>query len=494
MTQYDDSHLVDYLFDEMSEEDARAFEQAMSEDAALSAEVDALSETLGVMRELEDAEPPPHLDALILATARQTAEAVQAEREEASWLGRLRKMLLTPAFGLAAAASLAVVVMVSVGIGSFVSAPQEASEAVPPGFASAENESAARPAATPAPDDDLVEAEDEGFALDDLKAGKRKAEEKPLDLAQPSPAPPKPRSTVRRRARSAPPPPEPIEEKSKLARASEGAGAGDSLFDAKDATSARAAKVPSTSASSGRMGDRRDDTSTPRSVTEAPAVGSVAQAPTMDSALEAPRQAPTGGAAAGPQRQAATKSDMAAELDVAKPRVTREVAKKSRTIVSADAPAPAPAPKTAPRPEPAPAEAMAEEADKESRAQARSGRLMDGDDAVSKHREAATLAATMVRAAEQEIARKEYDSARRIFGRAVQRVQGTPSEGEVLLRWAYFERDQRRYSVCVSLADRASRVPGFNRRSEAERLVQDASRRMEPEMAPAAPASTPPRR
>ncbi len=459
MTQYDDTQLVDYLFDEMSEEDARAFEQAMSEDAALSAEVDALEATLGVMRELEDAEPPPHLDALILATARQTAEAVQAEREEASWLGRLRKMILTPAFGLAAAASLAVVLMVSVGTQSFLAEPQDASEAVPPGFGASAKAPAEAPvaASAEAPDDDLA---DEELAAADAElqqqydGAKRGLEEAKEDesaefqdkLAKRLDAP-KAKPTVRRsrRARPVPPPPAINEAES---RVGDLAPAKERTFAKKDTSTLRAA--PEGSASGGGVADLR-----------------------------------AGSAASGPTRQAVTKTEATSDDAFARREVVQ--VEKKKAARAAPAPVATDAPAAAPEPEPTPPRDEAPRADKEALD-------ADGDDRASEAERAVQLASAMVKAAEQEIAREQYDSARRIFGRAVQRVRGTPSEGEVLLRWAYFERDQRRFEVCVSLADRASRVPGFTRRAEAERLVRDASRRIEPQVAPSAPASAPPRR
>ncbi|MEQ9500489.1 MAG: hypothetical protein RIT81_26680 [Deltaproteobacteria bacterium] len=453
MSRYDDSQLVDYLFDEMSEEDARAFEQAMSEDAALSAQVEGLEETLGVMREHEDEEPSKHLDALILATARQTAEAVQEEREASSFFGRFRKLLLTPAFGLAAAASLAVVAVVSVNVSNFMAEPQTTTEAVPPGV-TASARSADTPAQDPAPEPKPVEEAEDTFAFGDELGDKAKLERDGFDRADDTD---KNRESVarrapkRRRARSArkPAPPPPKAPPKMLAKKT------------------APAPVTGRSASGG------------------------AAAPATD--------LPTGGAAAPgaegamarePTRQAVTKLDAADTADAKRPASTPTPAKPSVRSLGAkrrfeDALSDDEAPVAE-----APAEAKVAskarvQADKEVRASATL------DDGLSEAQRAANLASAMVKAAEQEITRKQYDSARRIFGRATQRVRGTPSEGEVLLRWAYFERDQRRYEVCVSLADRASRVPGFTRKTEAERLVRDASRRIEPQVAPAAPA--PPR-
>ncbi len=445
MSRYDDSQLVDYLFDEMSDEDARAFEQAMSEDAALSAEVAGLEETLGVMRELEDEEPAKHLDALILATARQTAEAVQEEREASSFFARFRKVLLTPAFGLAAAASLAVVAVVSVNVTSFMAEPQSATEAVPPGVtASARSPDA--PADAPAPEPKALEEAEDALAFGDAAKLERDA----FDGAEDGDSERKKRPK-RRRARAArkpapPPPPSPPPE----ALAKKTAPAPAAGRSASGGAAAPTPDLPTAGAAGPTAGSRADE-------------GAIAKEPT---------------------RQAVTKLDAA---DAKRPESTPTPAKPSVRSLGAkrgfDLAPPVEAPAEA---EVAPRAEIRVQADKESTR--RSGSL---DDGLSEEQRAANLASAMVKAAEQEIARKQYDSARRIFGRATQRVRGTPSEGEVLLRWAYFERDQRRYEVCVSLADRASRVPGFTRKTEAERLVRDASRRIEPEVAPAAPA--PPR-
>lgn len=485
MSRYDDSQLVDYLFDEMSEEDARAFEQAMSEDAALSAQVEGLEETLGVMRELEDEEPSKHLDALILATARQTAEAVQEEREASSFFGRFRKLLLTPAFGLAAAASLAVVAVVSVNVTSFMAEPQTTTEAIPPGV-TASARSADAPAQDPAPEPKPVEEAEEALAFGDKAKLERDGFERADDIDGDRDDEAR-RTPKRRRARAArkptPPPPPPSPSFDALAK--------------------KSARAPATGSASG--GAAAPDPSDVPDLPDLPIGGAAGPS--------AATPADEGAIAREPTRQAVTKLDAAdakhldgadaKQLDGADAKqLDGADAKRSTSTPTPAKPSvrslgakrrfeEAPSVDEAPVAE-APAEAKVAskaevrvQADKELRASATL------DDGLSEAQRAANLASAMVKAAEQEIARKQYDSARRIFGRATQRVRGTPSEGEILLRWAYFERDQRRYEVCVSLADRASRVPGFTRKTEAERLVRDASRRIEPQVAPAAPA--PPR-
>jgi len=114
VTQRDDQQLVDYLFDELSEEEAGGFERLLEDDAELSSEVSSLGDTLDAMRALEPEDPPDWLSAKVLAEARQTAEAAAEEAEKKSLWGRLRKLMWGPAGGLigagVAAVALAVVV------------------------------------------------------------------------------------------------------------------------------------------------------------------------------------------------------------------------------------------------------------------------------------------------------------------------------------------------------------------------------------------------
>ena len=107
MSEREDMRVIDYLYGELPDEDAQAFERAMQDDAELAGEVDEFADVLGAMRTLEDEEPSPHLDALILATAR---EAVEHETPS-PWFQRIfGRPWLNIALGGACAALLAVVV------------------------------------------------------------------------------------------------------------------------------------------------------------------------------------------------------------------------------------------------------------------------------------------------------------------------------------------------------------------------------------------------
>jgi hypothetical protein len=128
VTKSEDNRLVDYLYGELSEEEANAFERNLESDPALSAELSGLEGALGVLRSAGDVEPPPHLDSLILATARKTADEL-AEADQAGLLRWLRRMLQNPIAGIAAAGSVALIVAV-VTVPSMMMTGDRASEGV----------------------------------------------------------------------------------------------------------------------------------------------------------------------------------------------------------------------------------------------------------------------------------------------------------------------------------------------------------------------------
>ncbi len=112
MTRQDEDKLVDYLYDELSEDEAQNYLQALSVDSDEIAELEADQAFLDTYREhVLDEEPSAHLDALILAEARQSVE----QNQEASFFDRLRTLLLRPATGLVAATAFAGVILVGVG-------------------------------------------------------------------------------------------------------------------------------------------------------------------------------------------------------------------------------------------------------------------------------------------------------------------------------------------------------------------------------------------
>lgn len=95
MSQSDDHRLLDALYAddvELSADDAQEFE--------------ALSDTLAVMRQLDDVDPPPFLSTRILAEAREM------QAKPTGW-ARLLKLVASPMGGLAATAALAAVVVVA---------------------------------------------------------------------------------------------------------------------------------------------------------------------------------------------------------------------------------------------------------------------------------------------------------------------------------------------------------------------------------------------
>lgn len=456
MTQQDDNRIVDYLFDELSDEDAQAFERAMSEDAALSAEVDALDDALGAYRELEDEEPPPHLDALILATARQTAEAVTSEAEARSWGGRLRRWILSPAFGMTAAASLAVLVIVTVNASSFLK-QEPAAEALPPGYRAPVAVTASPERGAEAPDEKVVAEE---TPADDLAFGDAEPEEDVATKSDRAPAaePEIARGVFRETAKELPkaerkfaaPRPKPREPQILEEAVAPKATATPQPEPAKPArrrtraAAASAAPAPSSPSAGGADG----------------ALGGVAAAPDEDREGLAIRDSMTLDEASAPAPPPPPVVEQRSLQKKARVRADSRSAPTSRAEAQAVAPTDVPA------------------KDKEASRQGTS------------NERAAEIARAMLTAAQQAVARKEYDSARRIYARAVERVGKTVSEGDVLLEWAYFERDQERFEVAVRLADRASRVPGFARRAEAERFVEANARRIAPM---SAPASAPPR-
>lgn len=110
----EDHRLVEHLYDELSPNEEQTFQRLLADDPSMADELHAFESTLGALREdLPAEDPAPHLDAKILAYARQAA----AESEGASWLGRFRKFLRGPAIGLVAAGTAAIV-------GAFLVLPQ----------------------------------------------------------------------------------------------------------------------------------------------------------------------------------------------------------------------------------------------------------------------------------------------------------------------------------------------------------------------------------
>jgi hypothetical protein len=81
-SERDDSRLVEYLYGELSADEARAYERSLADDGEASADARALASVLALAREVDPAvDPPSFLDAKIMAAARAQAEAqVEATR------------------------------------------------------------------------------------------------------------------------------------------------------------------------------------------------------------------------------------------------------------------------------------------------------------------------------------------------------------------------------------------------------------------------------
>lgn len=174
MTDHDDNRLVEYLYGEMPEGEAHRFEQALAQDAPMRSEVEDVSALLGTIRQIEDEEPSAHLDSLILATARQ-----QVEDRPSPWF---RKLFSGPIAGLLAAGACAVF-LAAVALPYMsasdqseplaASSPAAAPNEVPPpaqkGFASADRAAALEPSKD-------VRAEPPAFEAEEVRSDRREAE------------------------------------------------------------------------------------------------------------------------------------------------------------------------------------------------------------------------------------------------------------------------------------------------------------------------------
>lgn len=105
-----DNRLVDDLYDELSDEEARAYRRALDADPSEAAELESFRAMLGELRTIEDEEPPAHLDALVLAHARKAAEEAEAAAQKRGLRGFIRRVLGSPLAGLAVAGGVAALV------------------------------------------------------------------------------------------------------------------------------------------------------------------------------------------------------------------------------------------------------------------------------------------------------------------------------------------------------------------------------------------------
>jgi hypothetical protein len=102
-----DTRLVDYLYGELSKDERASLRRSLESDAELRRELESLEGVLAEVRTVPDEEPSPHLDALILAHARQEA----GERAPRGWL---KKLFAIPAIPVAVAGTLAALVAIVV--------------------------------------------------------------------------------------------------------------------------------------------------------------------------------------------------------------------------------------------------------------------------------------------------------------------------------------------------------------------------------------------
>jgi hypothetical protein len=151
--------MIDYLYEELSGDELRAFEDYLRESAEARRELSALQSTLRIAREglaqgVAEAPPARVREAVLAAAHTQVLEAQRAARsiravatraDESSYGRRLRASWLLPTLGVAAAAALVV-------FGKNIESPKPTSEREVPGAVSAPAErttSAEEPAAPP---------------------------------------------------------------------------------------------------------------------------------------------------------------------------------------------------------------------------------------------------------------------------------------------------------------------------------------------------------
>ncbi len=201
---------MDYLFDELSNEEAIDFEHLLDEDTDLAGEVSSFGETLDAMRELEAEDPPEWLASKVMAEARQVAEVA----ENSGFFARLRKFMWGPTGGLVGAA------VAAMGL-AFVMVPQMVLDQAPQSpdemafeMAGREMESAPVAVAPAAPKgeamaDSLLEKptsgarkEDQAGALDSAAEGVGSTPPPPADV-RPAPKAPKNKARPAKKARRA---------------------------------------------------------------------------------------------------------------------------------------------------------------------------------------------------------------------------------------------------------------------------------------------------
>jgi hypothetical protein len=169
--------MIDYLYEELTGDELRAFEAYLRESAEARHELSALQSTLRIAREglvqgIAE-EPPARVRGAVLAAAQaQVLEAQRAARstravatraDESSYGRRLRASWLLPTLGVAAAAALVV-------FGKNIESPKPSSEREVPSAASAPAESTTSADAPAAPPPTAAESEASARASGQLEA------------------------------------------------------------------------------------------------------------------------------------------------------------------------------------------------------------------------------------------------------------------------------------------------------------------------------------
>ncbi len=189
-SERDDSRLVEYLYGELSAEEARAFEDG---DPSALDEARELGDVLALAREADPAvDPPPFLDAKILAAARAEATAQTEAKAARGWRRWLTGPALGGAFAAVAATMLVVLNLPLLQRPAYETAspielrpPSAPSPSFAEGAPSGAMPTTAQPLAEAAPArDELQGLEDRAAALGQDPAALEKSAERPADKAE----------------------------------------------------------------------------------------------------------------------------------------------------------------------------------------------------------------------------------------------------------------------------------------------------------------------
>ncbi|MFO0728380.1 MAG: hypothetical protein U1E65_31685 [Myxococcota bacterium] len=472
MSERDDQQLVDYLYDELSEKEAAAFEERLRADPARAEEVDELSLALTTLREADlEEEPAPRLNGLILAHARQVAEAEAARPR--GW----RKLFAGTSLGMLVAGVAAVVVAI-VSVPALKQSP-DLDEASRVAFQAKSNP--APEAAPPAP---AVQAAPTPVELAAPKNEAKLAEREPapeadrLDqTAEPRRAAPAKAGQLRLADEDAPAP------------AAHGAPAGTvgSRGLAEKAAEPAQGYAIGGEGGGGRAKDvaRRESKKLEAATEQAPDDSVRATAGDDKGGLEDGRRRSAASGAGDSAGLGTLGGAVAAKADEPKYRPQAkeesesvEVAKSAERSTRSPPKAPAPAPATAaagpgaaapaeaasapvlPEPKPAPPAPPADPTGKKAKAASD----VDAD----------AVAGNAIARAEKAIAQQKLDEARAILKAARAQIPGTKACGQVMLRLAKLELADRHYALARSYATEAE---GYDPRLrlEAQRVVREAN-------------------